>query len=177
MKPSWSMPERFAQRAQVLLDERRREPIVAGRHRRVGGEDDLRRDARGSPSWQSMPSALHALTHQLERGERTVPFVQMNDAGRDAQRVKGAHAADAEQQLLPDAHAAVAAVESGGELAVFGPIALDVGVEQQQRAAADGQLPDARGDRACSRLDRDVTGAPPRQSRARVGSSRWSTSM
>ena len=37
--------ERFAQRTEVLFDERRREAIVAGRDRRVRREDDLRCDA------------------------------------------------------------------------------------------------------------------------------------
>ena len=56
------------------------------------------------------------------------------DAGVDAQR---AHAADAEQQLLAQAVLAVAAVQAVGDVAVVLRVLLDVGVEQQQRDAAD----------------------------------------
>ena len=83
-----------------------------------------------------------------------MPFVQVQDARRDAQRRERADAADAEQQLLADADALVAAVEPRGQLAVLRLIAFDVRVEQQQRVAADRQLPDARGDRPGARLDR-----------------------
>ena len=98
--------QRLAERSQMLLDEIRMKPIVTGGHRRVGGEDDL----RGDPP-QRLPGvdafALHAMAHQLEGGERAVPFVEMRDARRDAHRDQRAHAADAEQQLLADADAVV----------------------------------------------------------------------
>ena len=126
--------------------------VVAGRHRRVGGEDDLRRDA-ADRFGRLDALGLHPLPHQLERRERAVPFVEMHDAGRDAERRERAHAADAEQQFLADAHAAVAAVEARGQLAVLRAVALDVRIEQQQRVAADGELPDPRGDRAGAGLD------------------------
>ena len=101
-----------------------------------------------------MPSRLHPLADQLERRKRAVPFVQVHDARRDAQRRERAHAADAEQQLLADADALVAAVEPRRQLAILGLVAVDVRVEQQQRVAADRQLPDAGRDRAGARLDR-----------------------
>ena len=97
----------------------------------------------------------HPLPHQLEAGERAVSFVQVQDARRDAQRRERPHAADAEQQFLADADALVAAVEPRRQLAILRLVAVDVRVEQQQRVAADRQLPDARDDRAGARLDRD----------------------
>ena len=91
---------------------------MPGRHRRVRREDDLRRDApERFPRVDAF--GLHPLADQLERGERAVPFVEVDDAGRDAQRVERAHAADAEQQLLADADAIVAAVEPRGQLAIL----------------------------------------------------------
>ena len=143
---------RLAQRAEMLLDEMRREAIVPGRHRRVRREDDLRRN-----SAQRFAGAdafgRHALRRQLERGERAVSFVEMDDAGRDAERRQRLDAADAEQQLLADADAIVAAVQARCQVAVFGLVAVDVGIEQQQRVSSDGELPHARGDRARARLD------------------------
>ena len=164
-------PERFAQRTEVLVDERRREAVVAGRHRRVRREDDLRRDAADRlPRVDAFGG--HPLAHELERGERAVALVQVQDAGRDAQRRQRAHAADAEQQLLPDADALVAAVEPRRQLAILGLVAVDVRVEQQQRVAADRQLPDARA-RSCRSASRSrrVTGTPS-ASAGRIGSGR-----
>ena len=120
---------------------------------------------------------LHPLAHQLERGERAVAFVEVHDARRDAQRRERPHAADAEQQLLADADAIVAAVEPRGQLAILGLVALDVRVEQQQRVAPDRQLPDARGDRAGAGLDRDrdrlaVARSPAGSAAARLSTSR-----
>ena len=66
-----------------------------------------------------------------------------------------AKAADAQQQLLADASATVAAVEARGEFAVFGRVAFDVGVEQEQIAAADFDAPDLGADGAAARFDFD----------------------
>ena len=68
--------------------------------------------------------------------------------GPDAQR---AHAADAEQQLLQEAVLAAAAVEAVGDVAERVLVLGDVGVEQQQRHAADRDLPDPRVQRAAVR--------------------------
>ena len=70
--------QRVAQRPEVLLDQVGREAVVAGRHRRVRREDDLRRDTRRMASSASMPSASMRVPHQLERGERAVALVQVH---------------------------------------------------------------------------------------------------
>ena len=61
------------------------------------------------------------------------------DPGEDAQRP---HAADAEEQLLAQPVLAVAAVQPVGHVAVVVGVALDVGVEHQQRHPADAGDPD-----------------------------------
>ena len=143
-------PQAVAHRTEVLLDEVGREAIVACRHRRVRGEHHLRGHApRGF--FEADAFGVHAAANELERRERAVPFVEMDDAGRDAERGQRLDPADAEQQLLADADAIVAAVEPGGQLAVLGTVALDVRVEQQQRRAAHGRLPDTRADRPRAR--------------------------
>ena len=60
----------------------------------------------------------------------------------------GAHAADAEQHLLVQAVVGAAAVEPVGDLALLGCVLLHVGVEQQQRHAADLRPPDLGVQRA-----------------------------
>ena len=75
------------------------------------------------------------------------------DPAEDAQRP---HAADAEQQLLAQPVLAVAAVEPVGHVDVVLGVALDVGVQHQQRHPADAGHPDP-GDqrRPVGQVDRD----------------------
>ncbi len=101
-----------------------------------------------------MPSTTIRCRTSSSGAKALWPSFRCSDAGRDAEGGERAHAADAEQQFLADADAVVAAVEPRRQLAIFGLVALDVRVEQQQRVAADRQLPDARGNRAGARLDR-----------------------
>ena len=77
----------------------------------------------------------------FERGENTVPFVQMEHARRNAHALQGPNAADAQHQFLANARPVVAAIEPGGQFAILGPVRFDVGIEQQQSVPADGQLP------------------------------------
>ena len=70
------------------------------------------------------------------------PSLAWNTSGRgragDARpHAEGADAADAEEELLAQPVLGVAAVEPVGDVAVVGAVLLDVGVEQQQRHAAD----------------------------------------
>ncbi len=78
------------------------------------------------------------------------------EAGVDAQ---GADAADAEQDLLPEPVLRGAAVQPVGDLAVVVGVALDVGVEQQQRDATDLRHPDL-GQEVGAAGHRDRDGGP-----------------
>ena len=60
-------------------------------------------------------------------------------ARRRAEGAHGAHPADADEDLLADPVVLVAAVEPVGDAAQVGLVLLDVGVEQQQRDAADAR--------------------------------------
>ena len=72
----------------------------------------------------------------------------MDDAGLDAQRIQGAHAADAEQRVLAQPHAGIADVQARRDPAVGEVVLGPVGIEQQQRHAADVHAPDLGDDRA-----------------------------
>ena len=95
--------------------------------------------ARASSSVGPLGHQLARLLHEHERG---VALVEVPGRGSDAQLAQGAHAADAEDELLVQAHLAAAHVEDVAD----GPVALGVlghvGVEQQQRHAADLHQPD-----------------------------------
>ncbi len=91
------------------------------------------------------------LADALEAEEAGVALVGVEHLGRRvtgdaAVGAHGAHAADAEQHLLLQPVLAAAAVEPVGDLALGGAVLLDVGVEQQQRHAADLGDPDAGGE-------------------------------
>ena len=75
----------------------------------------------------------------------------MADGGFDAHGLKGAQAADAEEDLLPDAHGRVAAVEAGGNIAVCRGVFLEIGIEQIELHPAHLHLPDPRLHRPVSK--------------------------
>ena len=62
-----------------------------------------------------------------------------------SQFAEGAYAADAEQDFLLHAVLPVTAVELMGNLTVLGDVGLEVGIEEIEVGAADGNLPDAGG--------------------------------
>ena len=137
--------------AEVLLDQRAREPVDARRHRRVGGEHGGRTaDLERGVEVELRTTLLDGeLADPLEAEEAGVALVGVEDLRRrgagdprvDAQR---AHATDTEEQLLAQAVLAVAAVEAVGHVAVVLGVALDVGVQEQQRHPADAGDPDLR---------------------------------
>ncbi len=140
--------ELLAQGSEVLFDELGTEAVVAGGDGCVRGEDDLARDLAGGVV-EVHALFVHAGANGFEDCEAAVAFVEVEDAGGDAHGLESAEAADAEEQLLADAGAAVSAVEARGEFEVFGGVAGDVGVEQEEVAAAD--LDSARPWRGWSR--------------------------
>ena len=137
---------------QVLLDQVEREGIVAGGHRRVGGEDG--RLAHLFERVVEARAVLDELADALQHDERRVPFVEVPDGRLDAHRPQHAHAADAEDDLLLDAGFAVAAVEPGRQLAVPRRVLVEVGVEQVELHVADADPPDRRQHRAIAERHR-----------------------
>ena len=90
------------------------------------------------------------------QGHRRVALVEVHDPGLDAERVQRAHAPDAEQRVLAQAHAGVADVQPRGDPAVGEVVLRAVGVEQEERHAADVDPPHLSDDRALA--DRDADG-------------------
>ena len=133
--------------AEVAADHLLGERIVTGRDRRMrrveaGGTDDLHALGEGEML------LLDALTQTLQTGEGGVALVVVIDLGMQAQRTQGAHAADAQQELLLQAVLPVATIELVRDLAVLGDVGLVVGVQQVEVGTADRDLPDAHGKRA-----------------------------
>ena len=68
-------------------------------------------------------------------------FVEVHHVDLLTQSVEQPHAADAQQDLLAQAHAGVAAVEGAGDLAQIRGILRQVGVQQVQVHATHLQAP------------------------------------
>ena len=58
-------------------------------------------------------------------------FVQVKNPGGDAECLQSAQAAHAQKQFLMHANAAVAPVQTRGQLAVFRSISFHIGVEEK----------------------------------------------
>jgi hypothetical protein len=136
---------------EVLGDQAALKPVDARGDRGVRGEHRARpADLQGLVEAEPL---LGVLPDALQAEEAGVALVGVEDLGRGipAQRAEGphrAHPADAEQQLLAQPVVAAAAVQPVGDLVQVGLVLLHVGVEQQQRDAADLGHPDLRGQHA-----------------------------
>ena len=133
---------------EVVADHVDREAVDARGHRRVRGEHGARPHGRQRLVEREARAGAQ-LPDALQPEVARVPLVGVEHLGLRvpgdrAVRADGAHAADADQDLLPDALVLVAAVEPVGDAAQVGVVLLDVGVEHQQRHPADRGLPDAR---------------------------------
>ena len=132
---SCESPSSSRKRADVLFDHVRIEAVVPGGHRRVRGED-AHRGRLAECLVEAQAVLLHPLANEFQRRERRVPFVHVDHARLDAQRLERAGPADAEDDLLADARPLVAAVEPGRQMAIFVLVLRNVGVEQEQRDAS-----------------------------------------
>ena len=120
-----------AQNANRLLG---REAVVAGRNRRVRGEHALPPhllDVRLGGAAQR--AAAQLALEQRQRQQRRVAFVHVVDVYMQAQRMRHAHAAHAQHDLLLQPVVGVAAVQVIGQAAVPARVPVQIGVQQIDR--------------------------------------------
>ena len=146
-----------SERADVPEDELLVEHLVAGRHRRVGGED--RREPDLLERLVGLQPLLDEGADALDLQEGGVAFVQVEHGRLDSERRERADAADAEQQLLADPVLPVAAVERIGQ---------PVDLEQIERDGADFLAPDRGFDRLAGEVDRHRDGLAGDADRLRI---------
>src|SRR5271169_5600825 len=119
----------------MLLNQNRIEAVVTGGNRCVGRKNYFAGNPRnGSVEIQAF--LLHAAANRFEDGKPAVPFVQMQNAWRNAHRLEGAEAAHAQKQFLTDSKAAIPAIEPRSELPILGGVSFYVRIEQEQSAAS-----------------------------------------
>ena len=137
------------------------ELVVAGGDGGVGGEDALLLDGFGvGLGGGAEGSGSNAGFEQADGEKGGVALVHVADFGLHAEGVQEVNAAEAEDGLLAEAIVGVATVEVVGEAAVPGVVAVDVGVEQEDRddvagVADDVEAPGAEGDLAALHGDGD----------------------
>jgi hypothetical protein len=108
----------------------------------VGREDHA--PPRGGDRLLEREPLRTLFARQLERRERRVSLVQMDDAGVDAERAQRTHTADPEQGVLGEAGLAVAVVEARADPAVHAAVLQPLRVEQVERHTAYVHPPDLR---------------------------------
>ena len=102
-----------------------------------------------------IPAATCSRTRSRPR-KPAWPSLVWNTVGLEAEGAQGAHAADAEHDLLAQAVVLVAAVEAVGDGDAVGGVALDVGVEHVELDAADVGPPHVGLDRIAGEVDRHL---------------------
>ena len=138
--------------AEVLLDQRRRETIEAGSHRRVRGEQ-IARTGDGQRDLEVVPGFLHETARTFQHRERRMPFVQVADFRLDAERREQPPSANPEQHFLFQAQLRPAAVKLAGNAAMHRVIRCIIAVQQVQLHATDLNLPGAQPDRVTRQRD------------------------
>jgi len=100
---------------------------------------------------------VETFVQQLQHEERTVPLVGVVHVRFDAERTQHANAADAEDELLPDALVVAALVESARKGTKLLRVGFEVGVEQVEVRLAEGNPPgpDLNGLRGDAHRDGD----------------------
>ncbi len=128
--------------AQVLADAGRGKAVEAGFDRRMRGEQ-VAGTGRGQRHFEGHAARRHVAARPLEHGKGGMPVVEMAHLRGQPGSLEQAPAADAQHDLLTQAHLPVAAVQLAGDQANLRWVGRLVGVEQQQSATADARLPAA----------------------------------
>ncbi len=132
-------------RSQVRIDQRTREAVDTGRHRRVGGEQNVRLDLLDGLCKRGGTAGSAGVIEQRQREESGVALVRVIHTRLPTDRRHGTRPADAEHEFLFEAMQLVAAVEAVGDPSVRNRVDGQVGVEQQQRNPADVEPPHSGG--------------------------------
>ena len=130
------------------------------------GDHHQHRVRQGSPAevkqLQRFVEAHLPFAHEqpaaLERQECRMAFVHVEHGRLQAQRLQRAQSADAQHDLLPQAHVRIAAIELVRDVAVLGKrrVLRNVGVQQQQAHASHIQPPHLDVHRAPRRMHLDA---------------------
>ena len=125
---------------QVAADQLNIKAVNTSGNGGVGGEDVGGADL--SQRGVVIQALVHAFADTLQAQEASVSLIQVGNARTCqatgiAESVDGAHAADTQHQLLLDAVFRVAAVQTVGHIPQVNGVFFNVGIQKQQRHAAN----------------------------------------
>ena len=152
------MPRRDGQVGECVAEGLGLVGLVPGRHGRVGREDAPL--ARPRERVVERGSRGDVVRGELERRERRMPLVEVQDAGLDPERPERAHGADPEQPVLSEARERVPLVEAGGDPPVDGVVLVELRVEEVERDAADLDAPHVERDVPARERERQAERRP-----------------
>ena len=133
-----------------------RETVDAGGHGRVSGEDAAGHDLLAR-FVKTERTVLEQHPHTLQHQKRAVPFVHVKHGGGQVQRLQRPHAANAQHDLLADAHFRIAAVKPAGDLAIDRGVLDQIGIEQIKGDAADSRFPHPAENRVVGQVHPHLT--------------------
>src|SRR5208337_799918 len=137
----------------VAVDQLGREVIVPGVHRSVEGKDQTRRRQLARLG-ETKLILVHQTCDVFQRQKGRMPFVHVINGGMKPQRLQGAISADAEHDLLPDAHLPIAAIKLVGDMAIVRMrVERNVGIQQVERNPPDVHPPYLRINRASGEVN------------------------
>ena len=142
---------------EIGLHAFQRKALVAGIHGRVGREQGAAaHDFAGFFEGQAV--FLHQQADALEDEEGRMPLVHVIGGRADVQGAQHAHAAPAQQDLLPQADIAVRFIQAGRDLAVLGRIGRQIGVQQVEPDPPHTHQPDLDVQAAARHLEIELAG-------------------
>jgi hypothetical protein len=135
-----------------ILDEIPGEPLVARLHGGVRCEDGAAPDDfRGFVEGQ--PLVGHERGDSLEDEERRMAFVDVIDAGVDAQLLQEADPAPPEEDFLLDPGPLIGGIESRRDPPVLHGVLAHIRIQQEERDSAHLDLPYSRIERPAGKVD------------------------
>ncbi|MPM57366.1 hypothetical protein SDC9_104188 [bioreactor metagenome] len=103
-------------------------------------------------------AGLHQLADAFHGQEGRMALVHVPDHRVETQHTQGLNAAHAQEDLLRNAHFKIAAVQTGGQLAVGGGVVINIGIQQVEADTAHFHFPDAGKNFATRKIYRDLDG-------------------
>src|SRR4051812_831879 len=119
----------------MFLDQPGIEAIMSCGYGSVRGEYDFPGDPRNR-GIEGDAFVFHAHADRFQHRKSAVAFVEMKDAGRNAESLQSPQSAHTKEQFLANTDTQIAAIQAGCKFAVLRSVAFDIGVEQQQVSAA-----------------------------------------
>ena len=121
--------EFVSERPEMFLDQRRAKTVVAGRDGCVSRKNGLP-CGFAERVVKAHAVVVHSLADDFKRSKRAVAFIEVIDAGSDAQRSQNSNSTYAEHEFLANSSPFIASIESSRQFSILGIIAFDVAVEQ-----------------------------------------------